>query len=159
MTATVVLVLRIGLAVALYVFLWRVLQTVWQELKQQGSLLAAQKRPRLDIDAKTEDGREYKYHFQQTEIVIGRGSNCDISLTDDTLSSHHARISYHHTQWWLEDLGSTNGTFLNKVQISVPTVIISDDQFQCGNTIFGLRMEPILEQVSPKTQNQAGGPQ
>jgi predicted component of type VI protein secretion system len=158
MTAIVVLVLRIGLAVALYFFLWWVLQTVWQELRQQGTLLAAQKKPRIDIDAKTEDGREYTYHFQQAEIVIGRAANCDISLADDTLSSHHARISHHHAQWWLEDLGSTNGTFLNKVQISVPTVIISEDQLQCGNTVFNFRMEPILEQVSPKTQKQTGGP-
>lgn len=153
MTATVVLVLRIGLAVALYAFLGWVLQTLWQELKQQGTILASQKKPGIHIDAKIEDGMEHKYHFWQTEIVIGRGSNCDISLSDDTLSSHHARISYHHTQWWLEDLGSTNGTFLNKDQISVPTVIISDDQFQCGNTLFTLRMDPNLDQGSPKIQN------
>ena len=39
-------------------------------------------------------------------------------------------VSFHHGQWWLEDLGSTNGTFLNKNQIAVPTVIITGDQIQ-----------------------------
>jgi len=158
MTAVVVLVLRIGLAITLYAFIGWVSYTLWRDIKQQGTLLAAQKKPGIHIDAKTEDGKEFKYYFRQTEIAIGRGSNCDISLKDETLSSNHARISYHHTQWWIEDLGSTNGTFLNKIQISVPTVIISDDQFQCGNTVFTLRMDSIPDQIPPQ-QSKIGDPQ
>jgi hypothetical protein len=45
MTATVVLVLRIGLVVVLYYFLWRVLQTLWKDLGQQGLILSTQKKP------------------------------------------------------------------------------------------------------------------
>jgi pSer/pThr/pTyr-binding forkhead associated (FHA) protein len=90
--------------------------------------------------------------------MIGRGSHSDISVTDDALSVNHARISFHHAQWWLEDIGSTNGTFLNKDQISVPTVIISGDNFKCGNTSFAVRIESSSDNYPSNIQNETGGP-
>lgn len=141
MTAIVVLVLRTGLAILLYLFLWRVLQTLWQELKQQGTILSSQKRRTLHVDVIMENGRASKFHFRQNEVLIGRGQNCDISLTDEALSANHARISFHHGQWWLDDLGSTNGTFLNSERITTPTVIITGDKFKCGDTIFSLQSD------------------
>jgi hypothetical protein len=158
MTATVVLVLRIGLAIVLYLFLWRVMQALWQELKQQGIILSSQKKPGIHLDAIMENNREFKFNFWQSEIVIGRGQQCDISLPDEALSASHARISFHHGQWWLEDLGSTNGTFINKDRIIVPTVIITGDQFKCGNTIFLVRID-MLDDKSPRNiQIGIGGP-
>jgi len=156
MTAAVVLVLRLGLAVVVYIFLWRVLQTLWQELNQQGTILSSQKKPGIHIEIKTEDNKENKRHFRQSEITIGRGSQCDISLIDEALSANHARISFHHGQWWLEDLGSTNGTFLNKDRVTVPTVIITGDNFKCGNTLFALRIESFNDTLPPSKQNEIG---
>ena len=141
MTATIVLVLRIGLAVILYYFLWRVFQSLRQDLNQQGSILSNKKKPGIQIHTKSRDGIEKIHNFRQTEIVIGRGSQCDISINDDVLSVSHARVSFHHSQWWLEDLNSRNGTSLKEHQITTPTVVISDDQFKCGNTIFTLQIE------------------
>lgn len=157
MTATAVLVLRIGLAIFLYLFLWRVLQTLRQELKQQGTLLSSQKKPGIHLDAETKNGRDAKYHFWQPEIVIGRGPHCDISVMDEALSASHVRISFHHGQWWLEDLGSTNGTLLNKDKIAVPTVIITGDQFRCGNTVFSVRIDLLDENFPSPIQNEIGG--
>lgn len=158
MTATVVLVLRVGLAFVLYIFLWRVLQTLWQELKQQGTILSSQKKPGIHMDARMEDGKELKFHFWQNEITIGRGSHCHISLPDEALSASHARLSFHHGQWWLEDIGSTNGTFLNKEKIILPTVIITGDQIKCGNTIFSLRIDLLDDKFPASIQNEIGGP-
>jgi hypothetical protein len=157
MTATLVLVLRIGLAIVLYIFFWRVMQTLWQELKHQGAILSSQKKPGIHVDAKMENGKEFKYHFWQSEVVIGRGSHCDISLPDEALSASHVRLSFHHGQWWLEDLGSTNGTFLNKDQIAVPTVIITGDQFKCGNTFFSLRIDLLNDKFPSNIQSDIGG--
>ena len=158
MTATAVLVLRIGLAIILYLFLWRILQALWQELKQQGVYLSSRKKPGIHLDAKMEDKKETGYHFWQSEIVIGRGPHCDISLIDEALSASHVRISFHHGQWWLEDLGSTNGTFLNKDKIKVPTVIITGDRFKCGNTVFSVRIDLLHDNHPSIVQNKIGGP-
>ncbi|GAB4462089.1 MAG: FHA domain-containing protein [Anaerolineales bacterium] len=150
MTAIVVLALRIGLAVLLYVFLWRVTQTLWQEIKGQSAFILSQKAPGIHVSVRPESGAEINYHFRQSEIIIGRSSNCDISLKDEALSARHARLSFHHGQWWLEDLGSTNGTFLNQDRIKVPAVVITGDQFKCGGAFFSLRIDPIPTNIQTK---------
>lgn len=136
MTATLVLVLRIGLAVVLYIFLWQILRTLWQELKQQGTLLSSRRKPRIFLELQKADGSRVTYNFQQDEILIGRSSQCDISIQDEALSTNHARLSHHHSQWWLEDTGSTNSTFLNKDIVTGPTVLTTGDEFKCGNSTF-----------------------
>ncbi len=141
MIATVVLVLRIGLAIALYAFLGWALSTLLRDLQQQGDRISKQKIPGITIFVRIYQGNETQRFFAQTEILIGRDTNCDISMSDETMSAHHARIVYHHGQWWLEDLNSTNGTFLNKEKLTTHAVIITDDEFKCGNTIFGIGID------------------
>jgi len=148
MIATVVLILRLVLAIALYVFLGWALLTLLQELKQQGNKLALQKQPGLVLYMNSDQGKEILRRFSQSEIIIGRESNCDLSVMDETLSAHHARLKYHHGQWWLEDLNSTNGTILNDEKLTTPAVVITGDQFKCGNTFFGIRVE-LDEKLTP----------
>jgi pSer/pThr/pTyr-binding forkhead associated (FHA) protein len=148
MIATVVLVLRIALTIALYFFLVWALSTVLQDLRQQGSRIATQKKPGITLFVKLAQGVESQRFFAQTEIRIGRDTNCDLSMMDETMSAHHARLIYHHGQWWLEDLNSTNGTFLNHERLNTSTVIITGDEFKCGNTVFGIRVE-VDDKLSP----------
>lgn len=152
MIATVVLALRIALAIALYVFLGWALFTLLQDLKQQGNKLSTQKKPNITIYAKTEKGIESQHHFAQAEIMIGRDTNCDISMMDEALSAHHARITFHHGQWWLEDLNSTNGTFLNREKLVMPAVLITGDNFKCGNSVFDIRVD-IEDKLIPATKH------
>lgn len=141
MIATTVLILRVALAVALYAFLAWALWTLLQELKQQGDKLAGQKMPAIILSFKIEQGKERVRHFSQPEIIIGRDPKCDLSMMDEALSAHHARLAYHHGQWWLEDLNSTNGTFLNREKLTIPAVVIAGDNIKCGNTVFDIRLE------------------
>ena len=141
MIATVVLVLRFALAIALYAFLGWALFTLLQELKQQGNKLSTQKKPSITIFVNMDRKRESQRYFTQIEIMISRDTHCDLSVMDEALSAHHARITYHHGQWWLEDLNSRNGTFLNREKLNTPAVIITGDQFKCGNTFFDIRVE------------------
>ncbi len=141
MIATVVLVLRLALTIALYIFLAWALLTLWQELRQQATSLSKRKRAGISVFQKSEQGHDREFHFFQNEIIIGRHSLCDVSVLDEVISSQHARLTHHHNQWWLEDLNSTNGTFLNGRKLNTPAVVITDDEFTCGNTAFVLRVD------------------
>jgi len=154
MTAIVVLILRVALAAALYAFLGWALLILWRELKQQASFLASQKKPGISIQAMLENGRQIQHLFFQGEITIGRDPTCDFPIIDESISAHHARIAYHHAQWWLEDLNSTNGTYIGKSRLSVPTVLISTDKFRCGNTSFVVQMQPTDESLSAVIEQQ-----
>jgi hypothetical protein len=141
MIATVVLALRLALAIALFTFLGWAFYTLLQELRQQGTRLSTQKKRGISLSVKINPEKESIRHFDQTEIVLGRDTNCDLSVMDEALSAHHARITYHHGQWWLEDLNSTNGTFLSREKLTTPAVIITGDEFRCGNTNFSIHID------------------
>lgn len=141
MIATLVLLLRLILAVALYAFLGWALWNLLREFKQQGDKLAAQKKPAISLIVQMDQGNESVRQFFQPQIMIGRDTNCDLSMMDEALSAHHARLTHHHGQWWLEDLNSTNGTFLNREKLTTPAVVITGDHFKCGNTVFGIQVE------------------
>ena len=147
MTAILVLILRFALAVSLYTFLGWILSILWQEVKQQGEFLASQKKPVIKVLAQLESGKEVQQRYSQTEVTIGRDPNCDFPILDEAISAQHARVSFHHSQWWLEDLNSTNGTFMGKSRVSVPVVLIASDQFKCGNTLFTVDMDAQIEKL------------
>jgi pSer/pThr/pTyr-binding forkhead associated (FHA) protein len=148
MIATLVLALRFALAIALYAFLGWALWTLWQELNHQGKKLASRRQPGITLFINAENDKQGLRQFSQAEITIGRDTNCDLSMIDEALSAHHARIIFHHGQWWLEDLHSTNGTFLNREKLTTPAVLISGDEFKCGNTDFGIRIDSA-DKLSP----------
>lgn len=134
MSGSVVLVLRILTALALYGFLGWVLVFLYREVQRQGMMLAHRRVPGISIMVKPANGQGTLRYFNQSEITIGRDPGCDISLLEDIISARHAHLTYHHNQWWLEDLASTNGTRLNDTRITTPTVITSGDEIQCGST-------------------------
>ncbi len=156
MIATVVLLLRLILAIALYAFLGWALWNLLRELKQQGDKLANQKKPAISLTIKPEQGSEAVQQFSQPQIMIGRDTNCDLTMMDEALSAHHARLTHHHGQWWLEDLNSTNGTFLNREKLTTSAVVITGDSFKCGNTIFSIEVEDS-DGLSSMTALESGG--
>lgn len=134
MSGVIVLALRLILAMSLYAFLGGVLYILWKDLQAQGIKLSTQKAPSLNLTIQRAGTGTIQRVFQQSDISVGRDPACDISLNDDALSARHIHLRYHHRQWWVEDLGSTNGTLLNRVLIAAPTVITSGDQIECGHT-------------------------
>ncbi|MDR1833227.1 MAG: FHA domain-containing protein [Propionibacteriaceae bacterium] len=67
-------------------------------------------------------------------IIIGRADDCQLVLNDDYVSTHHARISRGGGYDIIEDLGSTNGTFVNNQRITVPTQIGTGDSVRIGQS-------------------------
>jgi pSer/pThr/pTyr-binding forkhead associated (FHA) protein len=122
----------------LYAFLGLAIYTLWRDLKQQGELLAARQPTPLTLTSLAETNAQSQ-HYTQPEIILGREPGCDFPLDDQTVSSQHARLSYHHQQWWLEDLASTNGTFLNDEAVTAPVVITHGDELRLGH--MGVKIE------------------
>jgi pSer/pThr/pTyr-binding forkhead associated (FHA) protein len=75
----------------------------------------------------------------QAPILIGRGSDAAIRLDDDYVSTRHARIAASGDQWFVEDLGSTNGTYIGSARITQPTTLTLGTQVRIGKTLLELR--------------------
>ena len=77
--------------------------------------------------------------LDKAPILIGRGTDAAIRLDDDYVSTRHARIAASGDQWFVEDLGSTNGTYIGTVRITQPTTLTLGTQVRIGKTILELR--------------------
>ncbi len=139
MSGLILLLLRILVTAALFSFAGWAFWTVWRDLKHQSLLLARQQPPVLTLQPNI-DGAERSLRFNSPLVTIGRDPGCDYVLVDSTVSAQHARLSYHQSQWWLEDLRSTNGTFLNQEPVIDPVVITNGDKLRCGQVIFNIKI-------------------
>lgn len=72
-------------------------------------------------------------------ITVGRGADCTLVVSDDYASTRHARFYTRNDQWFVEDLGSTNGTFVDRMRITGPTPISVGTQVRIGDTTVELR--------------------
>jgi diguanylate cyclase (GGDEF)-like protein len=72
----------------------------------------------------------------QTETTIGRDESSSLALGQDSISRRHAQIEQRNGEFVLRDLGSTNGTFVNEVRLSVPVVLSPGDRVRFGDQIF-----------------------
>jgi pSer/pThr/pTyr-binding forkhead associated (FHA) protein len=145
-------ILRVGLLAILYLFFFRVLRAVWAEItppkvvagpSANGSRKAkkqSQRAPRrselLVLDPPDERGRSYPL---ADELTLGRAAGCTVTVDDTYVSQIHARVFAREGQYLVEDLGSTNGTYLNRKKVSGPMVMQRGDRLQVGNTVLELQ--------------------
>jgi hypothetical protein len=156
MSGIVLLGLRIGAAVALYVFLGWVVLLMWRSLRHEAAFLSTRKAAPLFIGLESADFGKKTLHFTGGDICIGRDPDCECALDDATTSARHARMTFHHNQWWVEDLGSRNGTSLNGEPLATPTIVVNGDTLKCGKTILTIILDehftkPLTE--TPKEIN------
>ncbi len=72
-------------------------------------------------------------------VTIGRANDCTVVLDDDYASGHHARIFERDGQWYVEDLGSTNGTYLDRQKVATPTSAPVGVPIRVGKAVVELR--------------------
>jgi len=92
---------------------------------------------RLVITGGAKEGLEIL--LQGEQLTIGRASESGLVIRDDYTSTHHARLLLWDEGWVIQDLDSTNGTFLNGKRVTVPTQIPLNTPVKIGTTSFELR--------------------
>jgi pSer/pThr/pTyr-binding forkhead associated (FHA) protein len=75
----------------------------------------------------------------QGQIIVGRANDATLVVVDDYASSRHARIFAQDGQWIVEDLGSTNGTYLGRTRVTQPTTVPPGVPIRIGKTVIELR--------------------
>ena len=72
-------------------------------------------------------------------VTFGRGSECTVPLADEYVSTQHSRLLYHDGLWYVEDLGSTNGTYLGNERLTRSTQVGARTRIRLGKTVLELR--------------------
>jgi pSer/pThr/pTyr-binding forkhead associated (FHA) protein len=144
MSEQVLTVLKFCVMALLYLFLARVVWVVTREMRgtpaparvtaPAAAPRAARKGWRVVV---LQPENERRDQWIDGEATIGRGGGCTISLPGDTFVSQvHARVVERDGQLFIEDLGSTNGTFLNGKQVAKTARVRKGDQMQIGSTVL-----------------------
>ena len=144
------LLLKAAFLVLLYAFIWRIVRTASRDLRvpqesfvlapQQAAAVGLRPEPQLKmgrlvvlksdaIDENTE------FVLDSAGILIGRGDPNDVRLdADEYASANHARVEPRRDGVWIEDVGSTNGTYVNGVRLSRPRKLVAGDLVRVGET-------------------------
>lgn len=151
MSGSLVLVLRVLLAISLYLFLGLLLWMIWQDLKRAGFQAVRPKAPALRLEIWTRGANPLFRTYSQPEVILGRDPICELRLEDEAISARHAKFSFHHGQWWIEDLHSHNGTSLNRIKLTTATVLTNGDEVQCGAATLRVSLSANTAIPQPST--------
>jgi hypothetical protein len=150
MSEALLTVLKFCFLALLYLFLARVVRVVVLELRSpaveaggvapaaapRGREKRSEGRGSLRLRLLEPSPRQGEVIPIPAEVTVGRGGGCGIVLADDTfVSTTHARLYQQNGQAFVEDLGSTNGTFVNGKRLTSPTRLKRGDQVQFGQTL------------------------
>lgn len=140
----VLLGVRLLLALALYAFLGALLLFLRRDLRRDGRGDESLPVAHLVVEEGEETGKGFRLSLTN---LIGRAADNTIRLKDATVSSYHVRLSYQGGQWWLEDLGSRNGTGLNDLAVEEPMVVMFGDRIRLGRV--ALKLTPGEPEAGP----------
>jgi pSer/pThr/pTyr-binding forkhead associated (FHA) protein len=149
-------ILKLCLLVLLYLFFLRVLRAVWAELRTPVPVAAgapaptkrAGRKPRSSgirgggsptqlrlVEPAAQRGKAFPLG---DEVTVGRAAGCSVTVDDTYVSQIHARVFAQDGKYFVEDLGSTNGTYLNRTKVQGPMVMQRGDKLQVGSTVMEL---------------------
>jgi HAMP domain-containing protein len=148
---TTLLVLKLAFLVLLYLFIWRIVRSATRDLRipQESMILGPQQaaaaglvpKPkrtelgRLVVVASPALGEDEEFHIDSLPLVAGRSPGSEIPLgSDEYASSRHARFEPRLGGVWVEDVGSTNGTFVNGIRLTRERRLAAGDVVRVGST-------------------------
>jgi pSer/pThr/pTyr-binding forkhead associated (FHA) protein len=146
--------LKLSCLALLYLFFFRVLRAVWAEVtpvrtapidrraaRADGRDQGRSRRGRRTTHLVVVEPRELKgrsYDLGE-ELTVGRAAGCQVTLDDSYVSQLHARVYIRDGELYVEDLGSTNGTYLNTRKVSSPSALRRGDQLKVGSTVLEVK--------------------
>lgn len=145
MPESILTVLKLLLLALVYLFFIGVMRAVWASLRPEPAVAdvtagvasdTGTARPAARfrvVEPAEQKGRTFDLG---DEVTVGRASGCQVALTDPTVSQLHARVFRRDGKLWVEDLGSRNGTFVNRKQVSSPVAIRRGDRVAVGSTVL-----------------------
>ena len=160
MPTPVLTILKFCLVALIYLFLARVLRAVWVEITSDRAPAPGQLPTPSNAAARVistppgQSRRKLKQretpilkllepidrlgelHPLQAEMTIGRAPGCAIVISDSFASQLHARVFERDGTWFAEDLGSTNGTWINRTRVHGPAKLSIGDRLKVGDTIM-----------------------
>jgi hypothetical protein len=144
------LLLKACFLVLLYLFIWRIVRTASRDLRlpqesfvlgpQQAAAVGLRPKPQLNMGRlvvikSTAIDENTEFVLDSAGISIGRGGPNEVRLdSDDFASAQHARVEPRRDGVWIEDVGSTNGTFVNGVRLSRARKLAAGDLVRVGET-------------------------
>ena len=149
MPESLLAILKLCALALLYLFFIRVIRAVWAEVAPVRLAAPAAPAPRSSrratgrrskggdalvvIEPREQKGERYAL---ADEVTIGRAAGCTVTLEDTYASQLHARLFRREGALHVEDLGSTNGTYLNGRKVSSPLPLTRGDRVKVGATVF-----------------------
>jgi pSer/pThr/pTyr-binding forkhead associated (FHA) protein len=145
---------RAGFLLLLWVFIWsvlRILRTdiyaptgavmVRRGLTFRGTLMPLRQRRNVPRYLVVTEGSlaGARISLSGQPVLIGRADDSTLVLTDDYASTRHARLTQRGSEWYVEDLGSTNGTYLDRVKVTTAVRVPIGTPVRIGKTVIELR--------------------
>jgi hypothetical protein len=149
--------LKYGLFALLVLFLWRSMRWAVRGLSVEQAAARGDRGARRRASGSTDTGappvppgltslvihadgqKQRRVAVESASIVLGRAPECELALDDTYASQQHARIFAKDGNWYVEDLGSTNGTYVNEQRLATPAMVQSGDRIKLGTTVVELR--------------------
>jgi pSer/pThr/pTyr-binding forkhead associated (FHA) protein len=134
--------LKYAVLALLFLFIWRAMRWVVRGLNvdrtpSRGTVANTPARPTILL-VHQDGSKPFPYRLEGA-TTIGRAAECELRLDDTYVSQQHARIFDRSGNWFVEDLGSTNGTFVNEQKLVAPAMLTPGDTIRVGTTKVELR--------------------
>ncbi len=141
-------VLSYVFTVIIYLFIFGVIRLIYLDVKKMSRFESdrvnvsgvATASLRTLSTKKTLENPLQKRYMIYGEAIIGRNKSCDISIRENFISARHVRIWYEDGEWFLEDLGSRNGTTINGQRIAHRVMLDPQDEISVGGIRFVFEM-------------------
>jgi hypothetical protein len=146
--AEALLILKVLFLVLLYLFIWRIVRSAGRDVRTaqesfilapsspEAAMLAAAAAPkgRLVVVKSPSLKAGAGYTLDSAPLTIGRGGGNDVSIEDEYASSRHAQVEARRDGAWVQDIGSTNGTYVNGLKLTRPRKLTPGDVVRVGET-------------------------